>query len=399
MQKKEEIDLKTVLNKDFFLFLVLNFFISLSLGIFLLVFNLHIVTVIGSKLFLGNFLFLGNVSMAVGGIFLGKYIDVYSKKKVLIATTITCSVLFGVEICSVNPNILYVVSVLYGFSFSLYLSIGTPFILEYVEGKNQKLATSVLSSTKLAGTTIGTWIAGGLSSIDTNNYLNVLFLAVVFYACSIIPAFLITEKVKAFDSSILESKANRSAPTNHFINKKYIMLAGVYTCLGLLIFLSPYMNLYLEMRYEISILLLSGFLSLISLIPIATNILLAKLTANLKMSRVISVSLILVTIVYVLLFIVDNLYIQMILILISSIITAFVFPLINIYILKKYQHENQGKISGHINFWYNAGDAIGTYSEGIFLANQMFKVSFGIASLLYMSTLICIKKYENIENK
>lgn len=62
------------------LYIISMSLISFATGIFLLAFNLHISVIIDSKVFISNFLLVGNASMAVGGIIFGRIIDKYKKK-------------------------------------------------------------------------------------------------------------------------------------------------------------------------------------------------------------------------------------------------------------------------------------------------------------------------------
>lgn len=61
------------------LYIISMSLISFATGIFLLAFNLHISVIIDSKVFISNFLLVGNASMAVGGIIFGRIIDKYKK--------------------------------------------------------------------------------------------------------------------------------------------------------------------------------------------------------------------------------------------------------------------------------------------------------------------------------
>ncbi len=63
-------------------------FTSFAIGLFTLAFNLHINSIISSKFFLSNFLLVGNIAMALGGVIFGKILDKYNKTRILLVATI-----------------------------------------------------------------------------------------------------------------------------------------------------------------------------------------------------------------------------------------------------------------------------------------------------------------------
>lgn len=171
-------------------------------------------------------------------------------------------------------------------------------------------------------------------------------------------------------------------------------IAIIFLCLGLLIFLSPYMNLYLENRYGLDILQLSVFLSILEIIPVFTNIIFSKATQKVPIGKIIFSCLILDAVLYAVLALVNVLYIQIIVIIVATAITSFVFPLISMYIMKEFNEKYRGRISGYVNFWYNLGDSVGTYSEGILIKKGLFGISFGIASFLFLMVAVIVKGWK-----
>ena len=58
--------------------------------------------------------------------------------------------------------------------------------------------------------------------------------------------------------------------------------------------------------------------------------------------------------------------------------------------MKQYSKENVGQMAGIANLFYNIGDAIGTYSEGIFINYAIYYMPFMIAAVLYGYLMIAL---------
>lgn len=50
-----------------------------------------------------------------------------------------------------------------------------------------------------------------------------------------------------------------------------------------------------------------------------------------------------------------------------------------------------GQMSGLANMFYNIGDAIGTYSEGIFINHSIFNFPFILSGLFYVILLFFMR--------
>ena len=352
------------------LYIISMSLISFATGIFLLAFNLHISVIIDSKVFISNFLLVGNASMAVGGIIFGRIIDKYKKNRVLLLSTVICGMAFCGECIMQSQLILYALSVIYGLGYSVLMSIHTPFIMEYVEEERQPYIINLCSSIKLFASTCGTFIGGliplkVISPINNSPYQLIFILAGSIYLLGSIPLIFCI------------NKSNNNGQHTYSIEKiekpKLSAFSLVFLILGLLIFFSPYMNLYFNNRYNLNLRYISIIITIIEICSVITNVLLSKLFKWFKESDIIIVGSTLCAVSFFALSFIEKLWIQIILFLLTTIISSFLFPQINRFLLKLYPENQIGKMSGYANFFYNIGDSIGTYSEGLFI-NMEFSV-------------------------
>lgn len=396
------------LNRNIVLYFCSYFASNVSLGMFLLVFNLHINNIISSKTFLSNFLVIGNLSMAFGGLLFGRVIDNYSKKIVLLLAASFSALFFILESFLCNEVMLYFVSLFYGLSYSLLMSIHAPFIMQYSSKDQQPYIFSIATSVRLLGVSIGSISGGYIANFNLfgfkDKYLSGLFLASVIFVISVIPIIFI-ERLAPYKKGITDIDASEDLRhKNHTLKEKILfykgdifkltILAFIGFVMGLLIFFYPYMNLYLEKKYSLNVINIGIFLSLINVLPIVSNILLTKLFKHFDKNLIITCGLILCVISYFSLAVVNNIWFQIIIIIVASISASFVSPIISNEIMLKFKEENHGKVSGFLNFWYNTGDTVGTYFEGIFIGYMMYFYSFIAAAILYIILAVLVIKLD-----
>lgn len=186
---------------------------------------------------------------------------------------------------------------------------------------------------------------------------------------------------------MIKNKKTKSIP-------RFSAFSIIFLILGLLLFFSPYMNLYLNNKYEISLKNISIIITLIEIFPVVTNILLGKLFDYFEEIHIISACSFICIILYGLLAIFPQLLVQVILLLCVTIISSFLFPHTNRFILKLYPKEKMGQMSGIANLFYNLGDSLGTYTEGLFINYSLFRMPFIIASILFFILCLFIKNLE-----
>lgn len=174
--------------------------------------------------------------------------------------------------------------------------------------------------------------------------------------------------------------------------KEFVFIAFAFLIEGLLLFFSPYMNLYFDKRFHLELSQISVIMAFMELIPILTNLILGGLFKYLNDEKGIFVLCMLGVAGYCVLMCSESIMPQIIFLLAVSAISSFLFPQINRYILKQFESEKQGRISGIANFFYNLGDSAGTYLEGIFISNSFFKVPFVASGILYMLLILCVMK-------
>ncbi len=366
--------------------------ISFSLGLFLLVFNLHISHIISSRVFLSNFLLLGNVSMAVGSIFFGRLCSKFGLRRLLILATVCCAVSFVLECVLINPIFLYGVSAVYGLGFSVLMSIHVPYIMANVEENRQAYMLSLCTSCRLLFSMLGT-LAGGIIPLKTflpvNNspYQMVLVLAGAVYLLSCIPLFF----VKGNGEKISEGKLKKGEK----MKIGFPSFSLIFLLLGLLIFFSPYMNLYLAKRYNLELQTISIVITLVEVSPIVGNLILANLHKKFSQDKIIFTGTLLCAISFGLLAAINNVWGQIVFLLVSTVLASFLFPLINRYLLSMVQKDEMEKASGYANFFYNIGDSLGTYAEGVCIGFGLYRGPFVAAAGMYLLIFALIRGKKN----
>ncbi len=379
------------INKNVLLYIISTSLLSFSVGIFTLVFNLHISSIIRSKVFLSNFLLIGNISMALGGAVFGRAIDRFSKKNVLQCATFFSACMFIMECFITHEFLLLFISFGYGMSFSIIMSIHTPLVMEYVEENNQAHVLNICNSLKLFASTMGIFIGGFIprvSFLKVNNspYQLTLIAAGVTYLSACVPLFAMKDNGCEKEGERNTQKKERKKITM----PKVTSFSVSFLILGLLIFFSPYMNIYLKNRYEMDIRQISLILTIIQICPIVTNILLGKLFDYYSTKKIMFSCIFFCLLSYVGLAFFDQFIVQIVLLIGTTILSTFVFPQISRLILKQYSKENVGQMAGIANLFYNIGDAIGTYSEGIFINYAIYYMPFMIAAVLYGYLMIAL---------
>lgn len=352
-----------------------------ALGFFSLIFNLHIESIIENKIFLSNFYLLGNVSMALGGVIVGKAIDKYDKKKILLAATFGAAIFFTGECFAHNILLLYLVSILYGILFSLLMSIHIPFILCYASEKEQPYWLNISSSVKILMYVLGTMIAGLIPTTNSKPiYVPGLAIASILYFLSIFPLFGIEKKDKNLDRKDMGGKTEYREKKKPMFDFSFVLI--FFFC-GLLIFLSPYMNLYLNNRYKMSLRSIAIVIGIIEFLPGWSNLILMRLFKYFKVENIIRVGCVLGIGIYCLLGILNNPIAQVLLLICATAHSSFLFPQITRIVIKKYDQRKIGVVSGFANAFYNAGDAVGTYMEGICVLNAIYVIPFLVAAAIF----------------
>lgn len=392
---------KVLTNRNICLFLLQNFMINVSIAVFLLSFNLHIYNIIESKTFLSNFLLIGNISMAMGGLLLGRCLDSFPKALLLRIILFLCALFFALECFVDSPILLYGISFFYGLSYSLYMCIRGPFIMQYGTNEEQVIAFHLLSSFGLLGSAIGTLLGGVLVRTNFFNFSDpnssALFFASVMFSLSILPSLWI-DSLPVKEQKI-QNKTHKKEPFFNLFKriefKFYWKIVFIEIILGLLIFFSPYLNLYLSLRYEMDIIYISIVLTINRFFPIITNIFFTKLYTRFTVERIVRICIVACAISYLALSIFNIIPIQLLLILLATALSTFVFSAVDVIVLSQIDDDIHGMFSGHLNLWYNIGDAIGTYLEGLLLQFSLFNLSFAIASILFFLLLFLLRSFQH----
>ncbi len=375
------------------LYMVSIAFSSVASGIFSLVYNLHITSIMDNKFFLSNFFLIGNISMALGGAVVGGIIDKYDKKNILILATFFSALLFTAECFLKTAFFLYFVSILYGVFYSLLMSIHTPFIMSFVDDKKQPYILNISSSIRLVAYTIGTIVAGYIPTIEVGAdyggsiYIPSLMIAAILYFASVAPLL----GIKSDNMLIMGDKDESSSEDTTQIKLFSINFMIPFFLLGVLLFFSPYTNLYLRNRYGMDLRAISMVLAIMEVFPAFASIIIMRLCRKVSVEKIVRNGCIIGVILYVLLAVLKHVFIQVILLIMASILSSLIFPQISRIIIKRFSKKHMGTISGFANSFYNLGDAMGSYIEGVCINNGVYIMPFCVAALIYVFFVVTIE--------
>lgn len=372
--------LKKALNKNIICYYSSSFLKSISLGVFILLFNIFITERIDSPTFLGTYLLFGNIAMALGGVLLGRKLDNVSRKKLLIISTLFASVFMITSFILVNVFLLLLISFAYGLSYSIIMCMRGPVLMSYGKEEYRAFLFSTASSVGLAGLSVGVFLGGVLGPL---NFIGTLYqipliISGLIFVASVVPLLFMNPSVVSGGSEHSLVKTEELPVSTHNFKVRPILMFAFFI-IGLAILFSPYVNIYFHMRFNVNIVHLSLFMFVIQVAPIVVNFTLSRNVKKSNIKKYILCSLAVGGVSYVLLAITYSLWIHMFLVLIASCSISFALPLISNFIYESIPKENYGKAAGIFNFFYNFGDAAGTYVEGALIGFSLFAVSFGIA--------------------
>lgn len=395
--------------KNYIYFCTSVFLRYFSVGVFFVLFNLYISELSMPSYFLGLFLAIGNLSMAVGSMPMGVLIDKYSKKKLMIIGTFMAGILFLLQSIIVHLISLLLISFLYGAAYILMLNITGPFLMKFTLINEKHNLFTVTKSVSVLALTIGSLIGGYLSEFQRfgSNYRTGLIIAAIVYILACIPLAFIREIKHEEEKSISEHSYNRKKEDSIIqYLKKYGIRRGllpfiVFFALGYTVMLMPYLNLYLKFRFHISPIHIGMFIATIHFSSSIINLFSSKYIKKIGFEKTIYTSFIILIGSYMTLIITSHFVLQIFILIIINIFFNILAPIMLNYILSKTEEENHGKITGVLNTGYNLGDSISTYQGGLLIMNNQYNYIFNITLAFFALSLVCAKMLQNdyVNNK
>lgn len=378
--------------KNYYIFNIAFIMRMVGIGIFNTLFNIYVSESTFSSNFLGLFLSVGNLSMALFSIPAGILIDKYSKKNLIILFTLIGAVCFLLQSTIINEIVLLFVSSIYGFAFIGLCTIIPPYLKEYnilYQGKNLIATNRALN---IVATTIGALICGVLSGKLLGLQTKVILIAAsVLYFASIIPLVFINNA--ADEESINMDKQHKiSGDKIHTDHKKtfIFLIICLFFFLGIAPLITNYINLYFKNRFFLDISKVAYVYALINL-AIGVFVLFfskIKIEINKKINYVLFLLMCSIVLINIILIIVNNLMVQIIgvflLLALFECLISFMYDLI----LSISSSKNHGRVSGIIQMSSNLSETIGIYICGMLLSLNNFMYIHIIS--IFTTSLSCI---------
>ncbi len=232
---------------------------GLAFSIYMLIFNLYIVSQGYPRSFLGQLQSLPNLIALFGAVPAGMLVDSIGRKRALLLANVLQT--FGALgiVVSPGPNWLRLSMVTFGVSQSLWMVSSAPFLMENsTDEERNTLFSAHFGLTTLVGfvgTLVGGYLPtlfGGLLNVDIESpaaYSTTLAVTVALSALSLIPVLMIRERPRQATVSVRSFLPWRNIQNPGMAGR--IFLPQVVISMGAAI-LIPYMNLFFKETYPIS---------------------------------------------------------------------------------------------------------------------------------------------------
>ncbi|MBO0474398.1 MFS transporter [Enterococcus ureasiticus] len=371
--------------KDKTLFAIHYLLRAISIGGMFSLFNIFMIDVGFSAGFLGLFLSIGNITMAFSSIPLGFLIDKFDNKKfLLIMATTLLSFCMLLEITIKNQSLLIGVSIVYGIVFMLQIVV-SPLLLMEISKKESNVVTH-LYSFNLIGKTVGSLGIGILISNLLPIFTSLLLMGIIQFL-SVVPLFLIdykkalVEDRKEKSLGVEKSKeVNTETKMKRMSTSLFLMLI-LFVCLGSANILENFLNLYFLKRYSIDAstsIIISSIIFL--LIGITMYFLSNKIKTLNNRYRTIILFVIIGSNIFLIFF--NNLWLQVILIVINFSSIFFFTGDLNEQVLRSEDFSEAGKTNGIINMALNLSETIGIYISPVLIQASEYNVAFVISMIM-----------------
>jgi predicted MFS family arabinose efflux permease len=371
---------------------------NISLGMFLLVFNLYFLKVGLSAEFLGAFLAIGNITMCIVSIPIGTFIDKYSKKFSLILFSLLSAISILVESTTTNKILLIVITVIYGISFIGLTNITPVFLMGQKElGKHKNLLVENRAYA-LISMTIGSLLGGYISKLSipfiSQEYRPALYFSVILYLLSILPCFLIKEHRTEKSFSEDNSKTKKVTNDKMIGRIKFgpiIIFSGIFLCLGFLALLTPYFNLYFKYRFDLSVVSIAYIISIIQVVMSVIIYFSSKIAVLESKIGILIVTAILIVLDFLL--ILPYFILQLLVLILFFSFANILISILTKRCLSIVNDAEQGKVTGIINTAYNLTETVGIYIGGNIIISKIFTGLFVLNAILLLGILILLCIY------
>jgi len=373
---------------------------SLAYSIYMLVFNLYVVSQGYPRSFLGVLLALPNLIALFGAVPSGMLADYIGRKRTLLLANVGQTLAMLGIVLAPGPVWLSLSMILFGVSISLWMVVASPFMMENSEEEERNaLFSAHYGLTTLVGF-FGTLMAGFLPSLfgnlvgvdveSTAAYRATLGVTVALSALSLLPVLMIRKRPRA-----QRARARSVLPWRNLSDPAMavrIFLPNLVISLGAAI-LIPYMNLFFKESFAIPDRTL-GMVFAVSSVITGTTTLASPLLAqrwgrirSMVFTQLISVPFLL-TIGFAPVF-----GLAVMAFWIRAALMNMGAPLYEAFAMEQVKERERATISGLMGMSWNIGWTVGPWLSGYMQANPNFGFQpiFLITCSFYVLAAILVK--------
>jgi len=384
------------------LYLLSEIIVGLAFSVYMLIFNLYIVSRGYPRSFLGELQSLPNLISLFGAIPAGVLVDAIGRKRALALSNVlqTLGVL-GIVV-SPGPDWLRLSMITFGVSQSLWMVSSAPFLMENSTEKERNVLFSahfgLTTLVGFIGTLVGGYlptIFGGLLSVNVESaaaYATTLGVTVALSAVSLIPVLLIEDGRRPVRTGMSSFLPWRNIQDRELAFR--ICLPNIMISLGAAI-LIPYMNLFFKETYPISDKILGTLFAISSVITGLATLASPLLAA--RRGRIRALVFTQLTSIPFLLLIgfSGNLWVSGISFWVRAALMNMGNPLYNAFAMEQFAEQERATVSGLMGMSWNIGWAIGPYLGGYMQASPEigFPPIFVITCTFYIMAAILEKLF------
>ena len=383
-------------------YLLSELIIGLSFCIYMLIFNLYVVSLGYPRSFLGELQALPNLIALFGAVPAGVLVDYIGRKRALLLANFGQTLATVGIVLAPDPNWLRLSMITFGVSMSLWMVTASPFMMENsTEEERNSLFSAHFGLTTLVGF-FGTLVGGYLPTffglrldVDVESsvaYAATLAVTVALSALSLVPVLMIKEQPRP------ESDRVRSVwPWRNLSNRRMalrIFVPNIVISMGAAI-LIPYMNLFFKETFPISDKVLGTFFAVSAVITGMATLASPMLADRWGRIRALVITQLLSIPFLLTIGFVPVLAVAAIAFWMRAALMNMGGPLYDAFAMEQVTERERATISGLMGMSWNMGWTIGPFLSGYMQENPNigFKPIFVITSGLYLLAAILARTF------
>ncbi len=384
------------------LYLLSEVIIGLAFSVYMLIFNLYIVSRGYPRSFLGELQSLPNLISLFGAVPAGVLVDAIGRKRALILANVLQTLGALGIVVSPGPDWLRLSMITFGVSQSLWMVSSAPFLMENSTEKERNVLFSahfgLTTLVGFVGTLVGGYlptIFGGLLNVGVESpsaYATTLGVTVTLSAISLIPVLLIEDGRRPVRTGLGSFLPWRNIQDRGLAFR--IFLPNIIISLGAAI-LIPYMNLFFKETYPISDKTLGTLFAISSVITGLATLASPLLAA--RWGRIRALVFTQLTSIPFLLLIgfSGNFWVSGVSFWVRAALMNMGNPLYNAFAMEQFSERERATVSGLMGMSWNIGWTIGPYLSGYMQASPEigFPPIFVITCTFYIVAAILEKVF------